>query len=78
VNEQHDRGVRDPAAPVDVEDLPRVAAVGDAALDVDAGFRCCGEQRAVDVEDDVAVALDVGAPDGADLAERLAGGRRQV
>ena len=53
-------------------------AVRDALCHVDAGFRRGGEQRAVDLENEIAVALDVGTPDGTDLGELAPGRLRQV
>ena len=78
MDEEHDRYVHGAAAPVDVEDLPRMGAVTDAPSHFDTGFRRRSEQRPIDLEHHVAVALDLGAPDGADLGELAAGRLRQV
>ena len=55
-----------------------MSAVGDAPRHLDAGFRRGGEQRPIDLQHEVPVPLDVGAPDRPDLGERAARRLRQV
>ena len=55
-----------------------MAAVGNAPRYLDTGLWRGGEQRPVDLEDEIAMALDVGAPNGADLGELAASGIRQI
>ncbi len=55
-----------------------MGTVRNAPRHVDAGLWRGGEQRTIDLEDEIAVALDVRAPDGADLGELSPGRLRQV
>ena len=78
VDEDRDRRIHRGARAVEVEDLARMVAVNEAPAHLDARLRRGGEQRTIDLHDDIPVVLNVGAPDRADLGESAAVGRRQI